>query len=316
MKISCIVPARNEASQVIPTLTSLREGGADEIILIDDGSETDHACHLPEARALADTLIHYKTARGPAHCRNVGAEASTGDILVFCDCHVRCRPGSLRQFGMTAEANQGWVNASIQPLDPASGKTWTKYGGAFNFVGGGYEILYRNDKPAEPVSAVTALIGAFYAVPREVFFSRMGQWPLTISHGYNEQGVSMGAFFTGIPMVVDTGMVVQHQFKKTYNYDARTLFPHINRYLVHFVLFSKDTFRDYWIPEMEKKFNTEKSRCRTIAPAMAMIKSPEWQERHEKFQALKKRTDQEFFDMVKNQGNLSLSGGNRETDGK
>ena len=78
MKISVIIPALNEAANIVRAVTSAQEGGADEIIVADGGSG-DESCRLAEecgARVIS-------TPRGRAVQQNAGARAASGDVLLF-----------------------------------------------------------------------------------------------------------------------------------------------------------------------------------------------------------------------------------------
>ena len=78
--ISIIIPALNEATSIEATLEPLqswRQGGH-ELILVDGGSTDDTAA---VARPLVDRMLD--SARGRARQMNQGAQAATGDVLLF-----------------------------------------------------------------------------------------------------------------------------------------------------------------------------------------------------------------------------------------
>ena len=78
MRISVIIPALNEAANIVRAVTSAREGGADEVIVADGGSG-DETCMLAE---LSGAQV-VSSPRGRAHQQNAGARAMTGDVLLF-----------------------------------------------------------------------------------------------------------------------------------------------------------------------------------------------------------------------------------------
>ena len=90
MDVSVIVPTYNVAREIEDQLAALaqqRYDGSWEIVVSDNGS-TDATVAL--VRSWADrlpnlTVVDSSARRGASHARNVGAEAATGDLLVFCD---------------------------------------------------------------------------------------------------------------------------------------------------------------------------------------------------------------------------------------
>ena len=82
-----VVPVRNGSRTLGSCLEALREAGDDtvEIIVVDDDSD-DESPQIAER--YADRTIRLKSCAGAASARNVGAESSGGDIIVFVDSDV------------------------------------------------------------------------------------------------------------------------------------------------------------------------------------------------------------------------------------
>lgn len=83
MKVSIVLPAKNEAgalTNLLPTLRSLHPDA--EIIVVDDGS-TDHTPEICRQSGVQCLSSPYSMGNGAAIKR--GARAATGDILVFMD---------------------------------------------------------------------------------------------------------------------------------------------------------------------------------------------------------------------------------------
>ena len=289
LRISIVLPARDEGDEVAATIASVRAGGVDQVLVVDDASR-DGSC-LGLDLSGGTVLVRNTMARTPSYCRNTGAGLSTGDILIFADAHIRVEPDALRALAVLAHRRQAIVCASVTPL--GGERDWVYYGGRLRPVKGnpdaGYEVSYNQEQPAERGAPIGALIGACYAMPMTVY-DRIGGWPRTISWGYNEQALSMAAWFCGVPMLSDKAVVSAHRFKKRFNYPVRASNSHINRFLVHRILFSAHTWAWHWLPRFQKAFPPA-----TVERAEEWLSQPWVQEEHDRFQARKVRTDDEFF---------------------
>jgi len=94
MKLSVVVPAYN-AEKTLPVLMDslLNQNSRDfEIIVVDDCSSDDT---VSVTQRYSCQLIQLKENRGPAYCRNLGAQKAQGEILVFTDSDCRVTPGWL-----------------------------------------------------------------------------------------------------------------------------------------------------------------------------------------------------------------------------
>mgnify|MGYP006272304809 CR=1 FL=1 len=90
MVVSVIIPTLNEASYITDTLRTLRQQpGPIEPIVVDGGS-TDAT--VARARALA-RVVHSKRGRGQQ--MNRGADAASGDALLFLHADTHLPPGGL-----------------------------------------------------------------------------------------------------------------------------------------------------------------------------------------------------------------------------
>jgi len=110
--ISVIVPALDEADQIVATLRplqALRAGGG-EVIVVDGGSR-DATAEL--ARPLADVVVHAE--RGRARQLNAGARAAGGEILLFLHADTRLPPGAGRMIvdGL-ARSGRGWGRFDVR----------------------------------------------------------------------------------------------------------------------------------------------------------------------------------------------------------
>ncbi len=95
--VSVIVPARNAGATLGACLDGLATEGVPgpraELLVVDDGStdDTGVVAARPGVRVLTGL------GRGPAAARNGGAQAATGDVLLFLDADTVPQPGWLRE---------------------------------------------------------------------------------------------------------------------------------------------------------------------------------------------------------------------------
>lgn len=97
-KLSVIIPCRNAANTIATQLEALADqewSGQWEVIVSDNGSTDETVAIVKRYRERLPNLrvVDSSDRRGPAHARNVGALASTGDVLVFCDADDEVAPG-------------------------------------------------------------------------------------------------------------------------------------------------------------------------------------------------------------------------------
>ena len=91
MRISVVLPAKNEAGGLPATLASLRAVLPEaEVIVVDDGS-TDETAELARAAGAKVISSPYSMGNGAAIKR--GARAATGDVVVFMDADGQHDPG-------------------------------------------------------------------------------------------------------------------------------------------------------------------------------------------------------------------------------
>jgi len=90
MKVSVVIPAKNEAQGLqglLPRLTAIEE--VDEIIVVDDGS-TDETAAVCDNNAVKRVAHPYSKGNGASI--KSGARAATGDVIVFMDGDGQHRP--------------------------------------------------------------------------------------------------------------------------------------------------------------------------------------------------------------------------------
>lgn len=288
LKISAILPAREEGDQVKQTCISFLNAGVDELIVIDDASK-DESCHN-----LPATVITNKQALGVGVVRNQGAKIATGKVLIFADAHERAT--DLTAFAQAAIDNDAIICAAVKPLretgtnGPGGKSSWTGYGAKLIVDKAAYKDGWIMVKPKKRLTPITALIGACYAMRREIF-DRIGGWIETRQWGYNEQAFTMKAWFCNIPLLIDRDTIIYHQFKKKFKYPLSLTGSHLNRYHVHSVIFDEDTMEKIWLPRFLKAYGKKVHR-----KGLQLIE--EVREEAEAFKKIKQRTDSEFLSTI------------------
>jgi len=139
VKLSVVVPCRNEAAQIEATLRALAlssqavPGGVEIIVVANgctDGTASVVRQHAPEARLILSAALNAPAAR------NEGARLSVGDVLVFVDADTRVEASALDSVlqhvsagkhaglllvlepGSKASAPQGQGHAGVHVCDP------------------------------------------------------------------------------------------------------------------------------------------------------------------------------------------------------
>ena len=176
MRLSVIVPARNEADVLRPCLESLlaqSEPGFAiaedwELLLVDDGS-TD------ATRSIALDLAHVTVLdpeplnpgwTGKANAVWTAAGKSKGDWLLFTDADTIHTPGNLQR-AMHEAQHAGVAMLSYSPRQVATG-FWQR--ALMPLIFSELALTYPPDKVSDPSSRVAAANGQFLMVERAAYF--------------------------------------------------------------------------------------------------------------------------------------------------
>jgi glycosyltransferase involved in cell wall biosynthesis len=130
LRISVVIPARNEAALIASTVGSVlqardrycetqRDGGAVEVIVVDNASDDGTAVALARHTAESGVLMTTCIPRGAARARNLGARLASGRALVFLDADTHLPPGALVRIASLVE-EQGY-EAGITRLGALDG---------------------------------------------------------------------------------------------------------------------------------------------------------------------------------------------------
>ncbi|RLG48582.1 MAG: hypothetical protein DRO06_01110 [Thermoproteota archaeon] len=167
MKVSVIVPARNEERYIGRCLRALRNQRDDLEIIVVDGASTDRTREIAEE--YADAVLVEDRPRGPGAARNMGALMASGDVLAFVDADTVVSRGWSRAVIESIEGGAAGVTGPILPLPEESSPL--------------LDILYAT--AYEVMVRITFLLGAPHMLGLNVAYEREG----FVSAGMFPEGV-------------------------------------------------------------------------------------------------------------------------------
>lgn len=119
-RVSVVMPTHNRKDVLLPTLSALAKSdypeGRWELVLVDDGSTDGTEAAVREWLAESDAPVRYlrTTQAGPAAARNRGAEAATGEVLIFLDNDISVEPSFISEHVAALAAHPGaWIAGRI-----------------------------------------------------------------------------------------------------------------------------------------------------------------------------------------------------------
>jgi glycosyltransferase involved in cell wall biosynthesis len=105
MKLSVIIPCKNEAGTVEKLLDSIlkQTRHPDEIIVIDSHSTDTTVAAVNSYTSRLPIRVVTAQKQGVTHARNEGAEAANGDLLLFIDADVQLAPNLIEKLFKSAK---------------------------------------------------------------------------------------------------------------------------------------------------------------------------------------------------------------------
>ena len=90
-RISVVVPTHNRAPVLVRCLDALAPQGADEIVVVDDGSSDETAAVIEERPLVRG--IRRESAGGRSAAKNTGLASARGEVILFVDDDAIAEPG-------------------------------------------------------------------------------------------------------------------------------------------------------------------------------------------------------------------------------
>jgi glycosyltransferase involved in cell wall biosynthesis len=162
VKISVIIPVRNEIEKLRKCVASLRYSSLqpNQIIVVDDGSS-------PQIKADAFgsdiSVINLPEQGGPAHARNIGAKSADGEIILFLDADIYVERDTLHKIErLFSEQSE---DAVVGVFDDSK-----KYGSFFS----DYKNLWMRYTYEKSAPRAALFYTSVAAIKKEVFTATRG----------------------------------------------------------------------------------------------------------------------------------------------
>lgn len=118
MKLSIVIPAKNEALSVGDTVRGILSRLVHaEVIVVNDGS-TDHTAQVAEQAGAR--VVHHPYSKGNGAAIKTGARAATGDVIVFMDADGQHDPADIQHLLQKMEEGHDMVVGARQKGSQAS----------------------------------------------------------------------------------------------------------------------------------------------------------------------------------------------------
>src|SRR5262249_12162431 len=205
--LSIVVISRNEGAQLRATMDDLLRTlpkRCRDVIVVDDGStDGSTACveRCPGVRVFRTDTV------GVANARNFGASRAEGDVILFCDAHMRLPARWRRALLEPLESPRvGAVGPGVYSLTEPQRR-------GFGLYLSGPDLHARwKQKPGRRPSPVPVLPGCFLAMRRDVFAATGGFDCGMRQLGGNDNELSLRLWLLGYELLIVPAVEVGHLF--------------------------------------------------------------------------------------------------------
>lgn len=215
--ISVIIAHRNDKQRLFDTVRSIRmtEDQECEIIVVDDCSDL---AQVPIEIEGVNQIKYFNNQVGPGQCRDAGARAASGNLLVFTDSHMRWPAGwdllmmdgigeydlvcaKCRMPGGQVWKGAGFVHVAVEMVTAEGKAPWQRVNLA--------HIEPYTECPFEDEPEIPCVVGAFYVIHRGYFHTLDGFNGL-YNYGGDEQLLSWKVHLSGGRVRCNQALTVDH----------------------------------------------------------------------------------------------------------
>jgi len=241
MRLSVVIPSREEPpAELAATVATYRENGADEVIVVDDGSTEP-----VQAACGATMVLRNDQPAGVAFSRNRGLAAATGNVIGFSDSHCRIASGDLRAWAFEAATSEDLLCAVCGSYENEETRF---YGTPLVWKGWRFDVNAHR----KPATSPAAPFGSVYCAARWTW-DRIGGWVPTRGWGYNEQALGLACAAAGVGIRVERQFVILHKFRtdRRFPFALSGLDSCANVPWVHRLIFGEELYRWWFRPACE-----------------------------------------------------------------
>eukprot|EP00927_Polykrikos_kofoidii_P077379 TRINITY_DN7431_c1_g2_i1.p1 TRINITY_DN7431_c1_g2~~TRINITY_DN7431_c1_g2_i1.p1 ORF type:complete len:647 (-),score=70.94 TRINITY_DN7431_c1_g2_i1:272-2113(-) len=214
--VSVVMVARNEHKFVQRSVDSIVETTSSdalvEIIVVDDASDPPMSTaitHWPPRDLLK--IVRLEENQGLMRARVSGAEAATGDMLVFLDCHIKAQKNWFPPISRHLNENYRRV---VTPSIPVIDSDWKLHEGT-NTVGQVFDWSLNTmmwiDSPNDWVMVPA---GGLFGVSRKWWFESGEYDTGMLGWGMEQLEQAVRVWLCGGEIVVDRASVIGHYYRK------------------------------------------------------------------------------------------------------
>ena len=279
--------------------------GVDEVVIVDDGSTDDSlgpfaaACKKYGGNPTANPytvdvprfppirVVHNATRQGVSRSLNIGVRHAAGDVVIIYSGHMRGSGQNLRTLARVAFERNAIVQSASLGMGQDTrmhgwGCRWTEHDEKL------FDLRWNTKQPADEYAEVAGLMGACYAIPAHLYRRLGGFADQTGLWGFLEGFLSLKANLAGVPILASRDIFTRHLYRKPKDraFDLPQKSVWLSRFAGLRIALEPDTFQ-LVLPELKARY--------WHPDIGTFLASPEVEQEHRVFQAIRQVSDAEWF---------------------